>query len=73
MESAFLSLLVTHFLRAVIRSVMNSGLKPDGPGPDRGGSLIILRVILRLVGLFRLRVGLERWSRAGAVFLGSHL
>eukprot|EP00972_Heterocapsa_arctica_P047439 6995479-Heterocapsa_arctica.AAC.1 len=35
-DRVFLSLLVTHFFRTVIRSVMNSGLNPDGPGPDRG-------------------------------------
>eukprot|EP00972_Heterocapsa_arctica_P087640 12923711-Heterocapsa_arctica.AAC.1 len=39
-ERVFLSLLVTHFLRTVIRSVMNSGLNPEGPGPERGGYLI---------------------------------
>eukprot|EP00972_Heterocapsa_arctica_P044632 6587025-Heterocapsa_arctica.AAC.1 len=40
MERVFLSLLVTHLLRTVIRSVMNSGLNPEGPGRERGGYLI---------------------------------
>eukprot|EP00972_Heterocapsa_arctica_P031853 4693276-Heterocapsa_arctica.AAC.1 len=30
-DRTFLSLLVTHFLRTVKRSVMNSGRKPEGP------------------------------------------
>eukprot|EP00972_Heterocapsa_arctica_P080827 11912517-Heterocapsa_arctica.AAC.1 len=38
--NALFSRLITHFLRTVIMSVMNSGLKPEGPGPESGGYLI---------------------------------
>eukprot|EP00972_Heterocapsa_arctica_P087116 12843341-Heterocapsa_arctica.AAC.1 len=38
--SVLLSLLVTHFFRTLIKSVMNSGRKPDGHGPDSGGYLM---------------------------------
>eukprot|EP00972_Heterocapsa_arctica_P054028 7960869-Heterocapsa_arctica.AAC.1 len=36
LDNALLSLLMTHCLRTVIMSVMDSGLKPEGPGPESG-------------------------------------
>eukprot|EP00972_Heterocapsa_arctica_P080230 11825142-Heterocapsa_arctica.AAC.1 len=41
-ERVLLSLLVTHFSRTVIKSVMNSGRKPDGPGPESGGFSVLV-------------------------------